>query len=68
MVNGFPGNIRLILISELKLLLKYSGFIGSKLFLELLSEIKFTFEEKPQKGFDLTSFLCDQFILTLLLF
>ena len=56
-VKGFPGNNRLILISELKLLLKYSGFIGSKLFLELLSEIKFTFEEKSQYGFDFTSLL-----------
>ena len=64
-VMGFPGNVRFKLTSELKLLLKYCGFMGSKLFLVLLSEIKLTLEENAHKGFDLASFLCDQTTETL---
>ena len=65
MVMGLPGNVRFKLISELKLLLKYCGFRGSKLFLVLLSEIKLTLEENAHNGFDLASFRCDQTTETL---
>ena len=47
-VKGLPGKRRLILMSELKLVLKYSGFIGSRLFFDVLSEIKLTFDAKFQ--------------------
>ena len=57
--NGLPGNARLILMSELKELVKYSGLIGSKLFFDVLSEMKFTFEEKLQNGFDFGALRCD---------
>jgi len=53
--SGFPGNKRLMLISELNELLKYCSLIGSKLFFVVLSEMKFTFEEKFQYGFDFAS-------------
>ena len=54
--NGFPGKLRFRLMSELNELLKYVGFIGSKLFLVSLSEIKLTFEENDQNGFDFRAF------------
>ena len=66
MVNGFPGKKRVRLMSELKELLKYSGFIGSGLFLDLLSEMKLTFEVKFQKGFDFCCLLCDHVTVSLL--
>jgi hypothetical protein len=64
--KGFPGKLRFRLMSELNELLKYVGFIGSKLFLVSLSEIKLTFEENDQFGFDLRAFRCDQKIVALL--
>ena len=59
MLKGFPGNERLILMSELNELVKYSGLIGSKLFFAVLSEMKFTFDEKLQNGFDFGAFRWD---------
>ena len=65
---GFPGKFLAKLMSELKLLLKYSGLIGSKEFLELLSEIKLTLDEKSQNGLDFGAFRCDQTTVTLFCF
>jgi hypothetical protein len=56
-VTGLPGNDLFKFMSELKLLLKYWGLIGSKLFFVLLSEIKLTLDENAQYGFDFASFL-----------
>ena len=67
-VIGLPGNIRLILTSELKAFVKYCGFNGSRLFFALLSEIKLTFDEKFQYGFDFISFMCVQLIVNLFAF
>ena len=59
MLNGLPGKALFKLMSELKELLKYSGLIGSRLFFVVLSEMKLTFEEKLQNGFDFASLRCD---------
>ena len=64
-VIGFPGNERFKLMSELKLLLKYCSFNGSRLFFDWLSEIKLTFDEKFQYGFERCSFLWTHEMLNL---
>ena len=63
---GLPGKLRAKLMSELKELEKYSGLIGSKEFLDWLSEIKLTFEEKSQNGLDFGALRWVQLTVTLL--
>ena len=62
-----PGKFLLRLMSELKLLLKYCEFSGSRLFFDLLSEMKFTLELKSQYGLDLGNFRWFHVMLNLLL-
>ena len=65
-LTGLPGKLRAKLMSELKELEKYSGLIGSKEFLDWLSEIKLTFEEKSQNGLDFGALRWVQLTVTLL--
>ena len=63
---GFPGKLRAKLISELKELEKYSGFMGSREFFDWLSEMKLTLDEKSQNGLDFGALRWVQETVTLL--